>query len=130
MHRGTEAHSKEKAVHHLVETYRRATGKRRVDGITMDELAIAERVFQVNVQVYMLMLVEVEDEDEEQDPCKSAIHVELIRRSHPAIQILCISTSGEIISHTVPILASTANPTPAPSVAPCLGDLTISYNTR
>ncbi|XP_038066265.1 uncharacterized protein LOC119736293 [Patiria miniata] len=93
VHRGTNSHSTEKAVHHLVETYRQAAGKDRVDGITLDELAIAEVVFEVNVQVYTLLPAEVDDEDgdeneademtgEEQCPNKATIQVELIRRSH------------------------------------------------
>ncbi|XP_038067357.1 uncharacterized protein LOC119737233 [Patiria miniata] len=93
VHRGTNSHSTEKAVHHLVETYRQAAGKDRVDGITMDELAIAEVVFKVNVQVYTLLPAEIDDDDddanevdkmtgEEQCPNKPTIQVELIRRSH------------------------------------------------
>ena len=59
VHRGTNSHSTEKAVHHLVEKYRQAVGKDRVDVITLDEWAIAEVVFEVNVQVYTLLPAEV-----------------------------------------------------------------------
>ena len=116
-----------KHVHHLVEKYRQAVGKDRVDGITLDELAIAEVVFEVNVQVYTLLPAEVNDEDGENEANetteatekhfgKSTIQVELVRRSHRRYP------DTLYLNLAFPIRISTADPTPVQSATPYLPD--------
>ncbi|XP_071793479.1 uncharacterized protein [Asterias amurensis] len=89
VHRGACLNSTEKATRNLAELYRQHTGKKHIDGITLNELAIAEELFNVKIEVYMLLPVEDSDDndilgqdDKETNTTDEKIQVELIRRSH------------------------------------------------
>ena len=54
----------EREVQHLVDAYRRELGEVGANGITMNDLDVAERLYRVNIQVYSFVVVEKDGRDD------------------------------------------------------------------
>ena len=75
----------ERDTQHFLHRFREGVGNQNVNGVTLDDLGEAERIFEMNIQVYSLIpreTVESGEEEEAEQLPGGQVRAELIRRSH------------------------------------------------